>query len=426
VNRWLARIRHLPSIGRLLAPGTMDAGLSSTAGFLVAIYAARTLSTDEFGAYGLLFAASILARDIPQQLYFAPARIRLLPLAPERRLGALPGTMLRGGLVGVLPAATVPLVGLALSNQVDGDSLFGLGVTAGVLTLVGPLFDHQRASFHHSQRSWFATVCSMTNLFVVVIAVFAAHQLHVDPVFVPFGALTLGAIAGFLVGGSITRALGVEQTAAPTLKSIRLLGLSLAANQMLAHMAGLVAALLVATIVSADALGYAEGARIAGQPLMVLATGIQAVLHPRVLEAGRRGDRASIRYYSRVIWLVLALFTVPYLLMFGVDHRFNPLGWLLPVAYQLPGLAALYIVHNASAAAIQPPMSVLVGMERVNVLLRSTAIAVGISVAASAASAPFIGGYSRILGPLLAVYVRGFIVHDDMRRELNRQPIDSR
>ena len=402
----------------------MDAGLSSVVGFVVAIYAARTLSVAEFGEYGLLFAATVLARDVPQQLYLAPARIRLLELPAHARLGALRGTLGRGMLIAVVSAAFVPIAGFALANQVDVRPLIGLGLTAAALSVASPLMDHQRASFHHAQRSWLAVASSGVHLVAAMVALLLAQLFDVDRSLVPFGAVTVGALVALMVGGFAVRLLNVERQPAPPIRSVRALGIPLVANNAIEHSASFVAALIVGTVVSAEALGYAEGARVVGQPMLVLALGLQGVLQPRLLEAGRARDRVQVRHYSLILWFVLGGIAVPYLAIAGTDHVLNPLARLMPVAYGLPGLAALYILHNVVSSGLRAPISVILGMERTRVLLRATTLSIAVSVATSALSAPVIGGYASILGPLLSLFVRGKIVTADARRQLNRSPTD--
>lgn len=425
VSRWRQRARLLPSIARLVAPGTMDAGLSAVAGFVVAIYAARTLSVAEFGEYGLLFAAVVVARDIPQQLYFAPARIRLLELPASERLGAFTGTLVRGLPVALVSASFVPLAGFALASQVELRPLLSLGLSAAGVAVAGPLLDHQRASFHHSQRSSLAMLSSVVSLTGSMVALLCASQLGIERELIPFGSIVVGATVALLFGAIARQLLKVERRSAPSLRSVRTLGMQLVANQLLEHIGSFVAALAIGTIVSAEALGYAEGARVVGQPLLVLATGIQAVLQPRLLEAGRTRDRAQIRYYSRVLWLVLVVFALPYMAIFGMDHALNPLARLTPVAYGLSGLPALYILHNVVSAGLRAPISVVLGMERAGILLRATALAMALSVASSVLTAPLIGGNARIVGPLLSLFVRGTMVTVDMRHQLDRRPAET-
>jgi hypothetical protein len=55
------------------------------------------------------------------------------------------------------------------------------------------------------------------------------------------------------------------------------------------------ASVIVSRLDTPQALGYAEAARIVGQPIFVLAVGLSAVLNPRAMEAGAYRDRAAAR-----------------------------------------------------------------------------------------------------------------------------------
>ena len=71
--------------------------------------------------------------------------------------------------------------------------------------------------------------------------------------------------------------------------------------------AGFTVSLLVTNLADAAALGLAEAARIAAQPVLVLALGLAAVLRPASMEAAIRGDRPTARRLSRRLALLLAV-----------------------------------------------------------------------------------------------------------------------
>jgi O-antigen/teichoic acid export membrane protein len=67
------------------------------------------------------------------------------------------------------------------------------------------------------------------------------------------------------------------------------------------------ASVIVTRLDTPEALGYAEAARIVGQPIFVLAVGLSAVLNPRAMEAGASRDRTAARHVARPYALLLAI-----------------------------------------------------------------------------------------------------------------------
>jgi len=67
------------------------------------------------------------------------------------------------------------------------------------------------------------------------------------------------------------------------------------------------ASVIVTRLDDPAALGYAEAARIVGQPIFVLAVGLSAVLNPRAMEAGAGRDRAAARRVARPYTVLLAI-----------------------------------------------------------------------------------------------------------------------
>jgi hypothetical protein len=103
-------------------------------------------------------------------------------------------------------------------------------------------------------------------------------------------------------------------------------------------------AAVVLRIAGAAALGYAEAARIAANPVMVLAWGLSAVLGPRSVRAGRELNAEQARHISRTFAGILAAVGAASLALFTADWGGNPMAWLLPNAYVLPGLAGFSIL----------------------------------------------------------------------------------
>ena len=118
-----SRLLSLRHASFLAAPGVLDAGLASLAGFGAALYAATQFDPALLGAYGLVFAAWMVGGLIPTRLVMTPARVASLSRPPAAR-----PFILRPSLRAALPfalagAALVPLAWFPAHNAVATDRL---------------------------------------------------------------------------------------------------------------------------------------------------------------------------------------------------------------------------------------------------------------------------------------------------------------
>jgi O-antigen/teichoic acid export membrane protein len=120
-------------------------------------------------------------------------------------------------------------------------------------------------------------------------------------------------------------------------------------------------AALVAQIAGPSALGYAEAARIAAHPVMVLAWGLSAVLGPGSVRAARERQADVARKIGRRFAGILAAAGVLSLLLLSTNWWGNPMARLLPTAYVMPGLAGLSIVAYLANGLGLPLWSELLG-----------------------------------------------------------------
>ncbi|MBA2671857.1 MAG: hypothetical protein H0U67_15935, partial [Gemmatimonadetes bacterium] len=134
--------------------------------------------------------------------------------------------------------------------------------------------------------------------------------------------------------------------------------------------ASFAAAVLVAHLAGAAALGYAEAARVLGQPPFVLSVGLGAVLGPRSIEAARLGKLAQARRVSRTYAVLMLLCGLPYLVLVGFAWEWNPAHRLLPNAYAVSGLVAATILGNILIGMDWPYRSELLGAGRATALAR--------------------------------------------------------
>ena len=103
------------------------------------------------------------------------------------------------------------------------------------------------------------------------------------------------------------------------------------------------ASVIVSRLDDPAALGYAEAARIVGQPIFVLAVGLSAVLNPRAMEAGAGRDRAAARHVARPFTVLLAIVGLVYGVLTAVPWWGNPFAGLVPQAYVVAGLVPVTV-----------------------------------------------------------------------------------
>jgi hypothetical protein len=123
-------------------------------------------------------------------------------------------------------------------------------------------------------------------------------------------------------------------------------------------------AAIVAGLAGAQVLGYAEAARVVAQPVLVLATGLTAVLAPRAMEAAMARDIVSARHTRRIYLSIMAGGGVLYLAAAATPWVGNPMKYLVPAAYIVSGLVAVTILANLIAAAMYLDINELVGARK--------------------------------------------------------------
>ena len=156
---------------------------------------------------------------------------------------------------------------------------------------------------------------------------------------------------------------------------------------------------MIAQLASAEALGYAEAARVIGRPVLVIAMGLEAVLGPRSVEAALDHDRTRARRISTGFVAILAGAAVPYMLLVGWDWAWNPALALIPTAYVVAGLVPVQVVSEFLGGVVVPYRMELIGARKETALLAPEAVGAGLQVAVAAAAGT-IGAFARPIGAL--------------------------
>jgi O-antigen/teichoic acid export membrane protein len=400
------RLRHA------LPAGLLDAGFASLARLAVGIYAARALTASDLGAYALFFSAFVFASVVPMQFVLVPAELATLPAAQRARLALLRQSWRIGAPMAAATAAT-SAVAAVVGAEAATTVLWALAVTMTACAMLTPLQEHLRRVLHLAGMSWYAAVVSLVQAAGVVVALAVLAAAGSPAIWRPFGALTIATVVSLGVGLLLT----LRRPPPVTLPRYRVAELMRSGRWLLAIEAITAGATFLASVIvtrldTPEALGYAEAARIVGQPLFVLAVGLSAVLNPRAMEAGAVRDRAAARHVARPYTLLLAIVGLVYGALTMVPWWGNPLAELVPQAYVVAGLVPVTVASFVLFGLPIIPRSELTGAHRERVLPKVGLVA-GVLQCAAALSAVWIGAFARPLGVALfgAVLLLGYAYH---------------
>ena len=346
-----------------LLAGLLDAGFSSLATFAVGLYAVRVLDASSMGGYALVFAAFTAAAVVPAQLFFVPVEISATTGETSRRLGGLRHSVLSGTRIALVAASAVMLCMVVAPNGMARDRMLILAMTGAASAFVSPIQDHVRRMFHLAGRSELAAAVSLVHLSVVVIGIGLCTSRAVDPGWIPFGVLAAANVLSLGLG------LGAAERVTPVRG--RSLGLISAARSgrwlllvgLLPTGTAFVAATLVSRLASGESLGYAEAARVLGQPVLVLALGLSASLSPRSMESARLRRVGDARRAAQTLVSIVTAVGLLYLAA-TVAWSGSPLPRLFPNAYVVRHLVLVTVLANIANAVVFPYRSELLGAGR--------------------------------------------------------------
>jgi hypothetical protein len=236
---------------------------------------------------------------------------------------------------------------------------------------------------------------------VVAIVLLTMIAVGVPVVWIPFGALICANIASSTVG--LVRAGGFGRWTAPAGLESRVLvrsGRWLLTQALIPTGAVFLAATVITSFAGAAAMGYAEAARVVAQPVLVFATGLTAVLGPRVMASAMSGDEAGGRAMLKRFGQLTVVVGVLYLGVAGWATPWNPMQWLVPPAYIITGLVAATIVANIVFGFLFLRVEELMGARREFDLVKVSLVGSPLLVAA-AFTAGFTGAFARPLGLLV-------------------------
>lgn len=254
---------------------------------------------------------------------------------------------------------------LFVPPEVHGSVLWPLTVTAMASALLSPIQDHVRRMLHIGGRSTIAAIVSGIQLCVALAALLWMAALNVPSEWIPFAALALANLVSSSAGIYLGRRGSIRpEGKVLAYRDLISTGRWLVATGVAAPAAAFGVSSVVGRLAGAVALGYAEAARVVASPLLVFGNGIWFVLNPHALNAARERDRDRAKRLLRQYIGAGVAGLLGALLVFGGDWPWNPVGRLIPEAYVLPGLVALFLIAHLAFMAPWLLRSELLGGRR--------------------------------------------------------------
>ena len=336
-----------------IGAGVVDAGMSSLATFLTGLIAATILGRAELGVYAIFFTAFNFAQVIANNLIYIPSEVVAVAWPQEHRTRVLTQSIFYGILPSLAGALAIGIATLVAAQTSTADVVTPLTITAAATTFLWPTQDHIRRMLHIADRSWAAASVSAVQVAISGASIAVMLLLDVTAEWIPFGALAIANLLSLLLGLILARPWAAE----PALErlnphSLMRSGVWLMIGVGIEPVAAFGAASIITFTAGLEVLGYAEAARIAAVPIIVIGVGLGYVMGPRVMRAAISHDREVSRHNHHRFNTFLVGASAVYALAVGFDWVGNPMAFLVPKAYIVPGLVIATVVANVFLAAI--------------------------------------------------------------------------
>lgn len=350
---------------RKLPAGVADAAFASLATFAAGLSAVNLFSDIDTGVYAIFFTAFGLGVVLPWDLILIPAEVNAVSFPVADRMRRARDTLRLGVPVALAGSSAILIAAVLARSLTDSSVVWGLTITAAITTVLSPLQDHVRRLLHIAELSWQAATVSGVQFLGVVASLGVMLAIDAPVAVMPFGSLAI-ANALSLTTGLI---LGDVRNQEPLDEPLRFIELAregrwLLTQALVPNIAHFAVAAIITGLAGAEALGYAEAARVVAQPVLVLATGLTAVLAPRAMEAAMKRDLKAARHNRNVYLLVMAAGGLLYLGAAATDWTLNPMSYLVPRAYVVTGLVAVTVLANLISAAMYLDINELLGARK--------------------------------------------------------------
>jgi hypothetical protein len=397
----------------------VDAGFASLGSFAAGLAAVNLLSDTDLGVYAVFFAAFIVGTTFPHNLVYLPSQIYAVGRPMSEKLLNIGRVSSTGLVFSMLGSTTILAAAVATAAHTSTTVTVALTVTAVLNLVVSATQDNLRRMLHIGGLHWSAASMSIVQFVAVVIVVVTMMNTSIPEAWIPFGSLICANIVSSTLG--LVRAGGLGRwTAPPGLKARVLVrsGRWLLTQALIPTGALFLAATVITSLAGAAAMGHAEAARVVAQPVLVFATGLTAVLGPRVMGSAMSGDEAGGRVMLRRFGLLTVVVGILYLGFAGWATPWNPMQLLVPPAYTVTGLVAATIVANIAFGWLFLRVEELMGAGREFDLVKVSLVGSPLLVAA-AFTAGLTGAFARPLGLLVDAGAR-FLPYRHYREKVYR------
>lgn len=394
------------SIRRHLPAGVADAGIASLASFGAGLTGVTLLTESDAGIYGVFFTAFMLGGILVSELVYVPAQVAAVAAKRSVRLASV-SKALRLGLIPSTVGATVAVTaGALLRNEASTETIIALVVTTCITIVFSPMQNHVRRMLHIAERSWDAAKISVLQLMVVGGAILALTASSIHRAWIPFGSLAIANTTSLAFGWLLTRA---EQQAGGNIdlefRKLAASGKWLVIRAAAPAAFAFAAANVLVQLAGSVAYGHAEAARQVAQPIIVLATGLVAVLGPHSMRAGMTFDSKTSRRTWRAYALAIAGSGAAYLALVGWAWSLNPMLRIVPRAYEVRWLVSLTIVANIISSVVMLLTTELIGSGRTKPLA-GLSISTSPSLLVVASTATTTGAFARPIGLIVEGVLR--------------------
>ncbi len=346
------RGRFLGKLG--ITAGVLDAAMSSLATFLGGLVAANILGDVELGVYAVFFTAFNFGQVVANNLVYIPAEVVAVAWKAPIRTRVLTQSIPMGLLPSILGASAIAIATLVAAQIAPSEVWLPLTVTSAVTTFLWPTQDHIRRMLHIADRSWAAAAVSTAHFIITAISIGVLIFIDVRAEWIPFGALAIANLASLLIGLILAKPpAGAEK--APERLNLRNLtrsGIWLMTGVGIPPVAAFGAATIITFAAGPEALGFAEAARIAAHPVLVLGTGLGYVMGPRIMRGAIARDLAVSKHNHRRFNSFVIMASIAYAAIVGFDWIGNPMAVLVPDAYVVEWLVIATIFANIFMSAL--------------------------------------------------------------------------
>jgi len=345
------RSRIVKNLG--IGAGVVDAAMSSLATFLGGLVAANILGEAELGVYAVFFTAFNFGQVIANNLIYIPAEVAAVAWPAENRTRVLTQSIPYGVLPSLIGAAAIGIASLVAAQISTAEVVVPLTITAAITTFLWPTQDHIRRMLHIADRSWAAAVVSAAQFAIAAAAIGVLIAMDVAAAWIPFGALAVANLISLLLGFVLARP-ATSESAPERLdpRGLTRSGIWLMTGVGIPPITAFAAASIITFAAGPEVLGFAEAARVAAHPVLVLGTGLGYVMGPRIMRGAIARDIEVSRHNHRRFNRFLIVAASVYALVIGFDWIGNPMALLVPKAYTIEWLVVASVLANILMGAM--------------------------------------------------------------------------